>query len=157
MKIQDLQPHIDQLSIDKIDKVVVGGVIFNTRNEILLVKRHGQDFYGGFWEFPSGNIDGNEDLLTALSREILEETGIRISHDKNVASVINHMDYFGKDGFTKKRQINFAIFMDRDPKVVLSEEHTDHVWHTKNGELDLDKVLENQLDEIWGWLELMID
>ena len=51
--------------------VAVSGLINNGEGKILLVKspRRG-------WEFPGGQVETGEDLITALKREINEESGI---------------------------------------------------------------------------------
>jgi 8-oxo-dGTP diphosphatase len=48
--------------------VAVGGLFYNQRKEVLLVKvpRRG-------WEFPGGQVEQGEDLIKALVREVLEE------------------------------------------------------------------------------------
>jgi ADP-ribose pyrophosphatase YjhB (NUDIX family) len=45
-------------------------------NEILLIHRlrDGQEY----WSIPGGGIEENEDIETALNREVLEETGLRV-------------------------------------------------------------------------------
>ena len=57
--------------------LVVSCLIRNDQNQILLVKHH---FRG--WELPQGRVEEGEGLVFALSREVLEETGVTISHAK---------------------------------------------------------------------------
>ncbi len=47
------------------------GVVTNEKNEILLVK-HNRDN----WVFPGGQVEVGENLIEAVKREILEESGI---------------------------------------------------------------------------------
>lgn len=47
-----------------------GGVVFNERNEVLLIKRLGK------WDLPKGKIDGDESDEEAAIREVEEECGI---------------------------------------------------------------------------------
>jgi len=53
--------------------VAVGGLISNSEGRVLLVKspRRG-------WEFPGGQVEIGEDLISALKREVKEETGVDI-------------------------------------------------------------------------------
>lgn len=51
--------------------VAVGGIVVNESGEILLVKHN----HAG-WAFPGGQVEVGENLIEALQREILEETGI---------------------------------------------------------------------------------
>jgi 8-oxo-dGTP pyrophosphatase MutT (NUDIX family) len=47
-----------------------GGVVFNDRGEVLLIKRLGK------WDLPKGKIDGEESDEEAALREVTEECGI---------------------------------------------------------------------------------
>jgi 8-oxo-dGTP diphosphatase len=57
--------------------LVVSCLIRNSDNQILLVKHHIRG-----WELPQGRVEEGESLIFALSREVLEETGVTISHAK---------------------------------------------------------------------------
>ena len=57
--------------------LVVSCLIRNLENKILLVKHHIRG-----WELPQGRIEEGEGLIFALSREVLEETGVTINHAK---------------------------------------------------------------------------
>ena len=57
--------------------VVVSCLIRNLQNQILLVKHHIRG-----WELPQGRVEEGESLIFALSREVLEETGVTVSHAK---------------------------------------------------------------------------
>lgn len=48
-----------------------GGVVLNSRGEILVVSQLGTS-----WSLPKGHIEEGEDKLTAARREIHEETGV---------------------------------------------------------------------------------
>ncbi len=47
-----------------------GGVVFNTQNEILLIKRLGK------WDLPKGKMEGEELPEESAVREVMEECGI---------------------------------------------------------------------------------
>jgi 8-oxo-dGTP diphosphatase len=51
-------------------KIGVSGVVRNARGEILLVRTE----HAG-WELPGGSVEAGEELLAALRREVLEESG----------------------------------------------------------------------------------
>ncbi len=54
---------------------VVAGVI--CRDGLLLItQRRAHDTLAGYWEFPGGKVEQDEDLPTALRRELLEELGV---------------------------------------------------------------------------------
>ena len=54
-----------------------GGVVFNQKNEILLIHRR------GFWDLPKGKIEKNETAEQAAIREVIEETGLTSVTIKN--------------------------------------------------------------------------
>jgi 8-oxo-dGTP pyrophosphatase MutT (NUDIX family) len=63
----------------------VNMVAVTKNNEIILVKQYrhgGKDF---FIEVPAGKVDEQEDLESAVIRELLEETGWRIRNGRNEA------------------------------------------------------------------------
>jgi len=57
--------------------VVVSCMIRNAANEILMVKHHLRG-----WEIPQGRVEEREALIYALSREVLEESGVTICNAK---------------------------------------------------------------------------
>ena len=63
---------------DGIQKLVVGAVICKN-NKFLLLERVLSDSMGGFVGIPSGTVEAGESLLTALAREVQEETGLIVT------------------------------------------------------------------------------
>lgn len=55
---------------------VAVGIVANSCGQLLIAKRPLHWMGGGFWEFPGGKIEPEEDSETALKRELLEEVGI---------------------------------------------------------------------------------
>ena len=53
----------------------VGIIILNNQNKIFVGKR--KDNPGNKWQMPQGGVDKGEDYITAMKRELLEETSIR--------------------------------------------------------------------------------
>ncbi len=54
--------------------VVVGGLIRNDADDILLIRHHRRG-----WEMPQGRVEEGEDLMEAFHREVLEETGVEVA------------------------------------------------------------------------------
>lgn len=77
-------PKSIQLSILRLfqDQFLIGvtGIIFNDKNEVLLVKHT----YRGNWSLPGGYIKAKEHPKEGLEREIEEETGYVTSADERL-------------------------------------------------------------------------
>jgi len=74
--------------------VAVGGLVRASEGRVLMILSPRRD-----WEFPGGQVEEGEDLVTALQREVLEETGITVTVGKlagvysNVKSHIVMFDF----------------------------------------------------------------
>jgi len=107
-----------------IEKIVVGGIVNNSKGEILLLTRKADDFMPSIDELPSGNLDMGENIRHGLLREINEETGMSVVR---INGYINYFDYLSGSG-KKARQFNFSITPNTE-SVILSE-HDDFKWQT---------------------------
>lgn len=66
--------------------VAVGGIVFNHRKQILLIRRN-QPPAMGFWSIPGGKLEPGESLVEGCQREIQEETGL-LTEIKNIIAVV---------------------------------------------------------------------
>ncbi len=58
---------------------VAVGVIYNsTKDKVLISKRSKNKHLAGYWEFPGGKVECNENVVAALKRELYEELGITV-------------------------------------------------------------------------------
>lgn len=48
-----------------------GGVVFNEKDEVLMIYRRGK------WDLPKGKLDDGEDIAVCALREVSEETGLK--------------------------------------------------------------------------------
>jgi len=66
---------------------VVAAIIF-FENKILVTQRkfHKNPAFSYKFEFPGGKVENNEDKITALRRELLEELNLELKHFKHFAS-----------------------------------------------------------------------
>lgn len=110
---------------DGVEKNVVGGVIVNSNNEILLMTRKPDDFYGGIDELLSGNMEAGESVCEALIREIKEETNLDV---ERIESYIDSFDYESRSG-KKSREYNFSVKVKSTDNIKLSE-HDDYKWQS---------------------------
>ncbi len=53
----------------------VGIIVLNNQNKIFVGKR--KDNPGDKWQMPQGGVDAGEDFISAMKRELLEETSIK--------------------------------------------------------------------------------
>lgn len=63
---------------------VVAAIIENEQNEILCALRAPEMSIPNMWEFPGGKVEANEDIYSALEREIDEELDCKIETSKEV-------------------------------------------------------------------------
>lgn len=123
-KITELK---EQAISDGIQKLVAGAIIVK-EGKILLLRRTAGEFMEGLVELPSGTIELNEDVLSGLTREVVEETGLRVF---SIDRYIDSFDYLSRSG-KKTRQLNFSVQADGDIKINPSE-HDSFFWTDPEG------------------------
>ena len=106
-------------------KNVVGAIILNEKNQVLIMSRKTYDFMGGIDELPSGNMEQGENIYEALVREVKEETNLDVV---NVKSYIGSFDYISGSG-KKARQYNFVLDVKNIENIILTE-HDKYNWLT---------------------------
>ncbi|RKU32545.1 DNA mismatch repair protein MutT [Candidatus Poribacteria bacterium] len=128
----NMQSNIDltitqQLRIDSqkdgIQKLVVGAVIYKN-NKFLLLERVLSDSMGGFVGIPSGTVEAGEDLLTALTREVQEETGRLVTA---VLEYLGSFDWISSSG-KKTRHFNFFVEVEDGEIKLNPTEHQAYYW-----------------------------
>lgn len=70
---------------------VAAAVIRGADGRVLIARRPDDKHQGGLWEFPGGKVEEGEAVQVALSRELEEELGIRVSAARPLIQV--HHDY----------------------------------------------------------------
>lgn len=71
----------------------IGGIVFNSRNQVLLIKRD-KPPARGFWSVPGGKQEAGESMAEACRREIIEETGLITEVQQIVAVVERRVENF---------------------------------------------------------------
>ncbi len=107
----------------------VSAIIYDKRGSIVyfLILHRSSNWKG--WEFPKGKVEANEALNDALIQEIREETGLTKFEIK--ARLIK------KREFTHNEVLHsfstFLVEANMNVPVVISEEHDNYIWATKEG------------------------
>ena len=123
-----IQQLLTEAQRDSVQKLVVGAVICKN-NKFLLLERVPSDSMGGLVELPSGTVDTGEDLLTALAREVQEETGLIVT------SVLEYLGFFDYIQFRQKtRQFNFFVEVEDGEIKLSSTEHQAYYFVEFSGE-----------------------
>lgn len=123
MKFYDLL--VEKAKEDGIVKNVVGGIVMDNENNILVLTRKIDDFMGGIDELPSGAVQAGENLYEALVREVKEETNLEV---ENVIFYVNSFDYLSSSG-KKTRQYNFVVKVKSIDNIKLTE-HDNYKWES---------------------------
>lgn len=78
-------------------RVGIGAFVMNDKREVLVVQEKSGILRGtGVWKFPTGVVDGGEDICDAAVREVKEETGIEAKFVEVLAFRQSHKSFFEK-------------------------------------------------------------
>lgn len=106
--------------------VIKSIVMHPTEQTFVLIKRSDEEFIRpNTWDIPGGSINFGELHQDALSREVMEETGLSITYDKIVNMVTSY-------DATKNMYciIVGAACTAQDAIIKISNEHQEHQWIT---------------------------
>jgi 8-oxo-dGTP pyrophosphatase MutT (NUDIX family) len=78
-EVSILEAFCYDLNMRKINRDIVGAIIFSNDEHVLIGKNHKGGVYDDLWVIPGGGIDEGETKEEAVKREILEEVGIDIT------------------------------------------------------------------------------
>ena len=103
----------------------VKGLILNSKGKILIA--HNNNTY----QFPGGHTHEGESLDECIIREIKEEIGIDITHNKKELIGISE-EFMNEDKTERYLQLNYKVELSNEPKITLSSEHVVYDWTTKD-------------------------
>ncbi len=85
---------------------IVPGIIFNQdKSQVFITKRPDDKHKGGFWEFPGGKVEEGETIEQAMTRELDEEIGIKVTEQ----SLFEHLEF---DYTDKSLKFDFILVTD---------------------------------------------
>ena len=111
----------------------VGIIVLNNNNQVFVGKR--KDNPGDKWQMPQGGVDKGEDFITAMRRELIEETSIKnIKILKEIQNIYQYelpKDLVGiiwKGKFRGQRQKWFITkFLGKDDEINLDTQHPEFI------------------------------
>ncbi len=127
----------------------VGIIVLNNKNQVFVGKR--KDNPGDKWQMPQGGIDAGENYITAMKRELSEETGIKnikilkeIEHIYHYELPENLVGIIWKGKFRGQKQKWFITrFLGKDNEININTKHPEFIdWKWIEPKL-LPKVIVN--------------
>ena len=133
----------------------VGIIVLNNNNQVFVGKR--KDNPGDKWQMPQGGVDKGEDFITAMRRELIEETSIKnIKILKEIQNMYqyelpkNLVGIIWKGKFRGQRQKWFITkFLGKDDEINLDTQHPEFIdwkWINPN---DLPDVIVDFKKELY--------
>ena len=127
----------------------VGIIVLNNDNQVFVGKR--KDNPGDKWQMPQGGVDKGEDFITAMRRELIEETSIKnIKILKEIQNMYqyelpkNLVGVIWRGKFRGQRQKWFITkFLGKDDEINLDTQHPEFIDWKWIDPQDLPEVIVN--------------
>lgn len=106
-------------------KVGIGVIILNQKGQILIGKRQGS--HAPYFSIPGGHLELGETFEEAAIKEILEETGLKISNPE-VICVTNNLETYKNEG---KHYISITLLVkefEGAPRIMEPEKCEKWLW-----------------------------
>ena len=134
----------------------VGIIVLNNNNQVFVGKR--KDNPGDKWQMPQGGVDKGEDFITAMKRELIEETSIKnIKILKEIQKMYqyelpkNLVGIIWKGKFRGQRQKWFITkFLGKDNEINLNTQHPEFIDWKWIEPQDLPKVIVDFKKELYS-------
>ncbi|MBC7425845.1 MAG: NUDIX domain-containing protein [Bacteroidia bacterium] len=123
-----------------------GGIVFNAKKELLLIKRLGK------WDLPKGKMEKGEDIRLTALREVHEECGINfLGIVKKFGETYHTYETKGRKNL-KRTNWYYMIAWDNNLVPQVKEDITEAVWvneeFIRNPEIDTYESIRSILDKI---------
>ena len=114
-------------------RIGVGIIVLNNKNQVFVGKR--KDNPGNNWQMPQGGIDEGEDFISAMKRELMEETSIKnikilkeLEHLYQYDLPKNLVGIIWKGKFRGQKQKWFITrFLGEDTEINLKTKHPEFI------------------------------
>ena len=114
-------------------RIGVGIIVLNNKNQVFVGKR--KDNPGNNWQMPQGGIDKGEDFISAMKRELMEETSIKnikilkeLEHLYQYDLPKNLVGIIWKGKFRGQKQKWFITrFLGKDTEINLKTKHPEFI------------------------------
>ena len=114
-------------------RIGVGIIVLNSKNQVFVGKR--KDNPGNNWQMPQGGIDKGEDFISAMKRELMEETSIKnikilkeLEHLYQYDLPKNLVGIIWKGKFRGQKQKWFITrFLGEDTEINLKTKHPEFI------------------------------
>ena len=114
-------------------RIGVGIIVLNKKNQVFVGKR--KDNPGNNWQMPQGGIDEGEDFISAMKRELMEETSIKnikilkeLEHLYQYDLPKNLVGIIWKGKFRGQKQKWFITrFLGKDTEINLKTKHPEFI------------------------------
>jgi phosphoglycolate phosphatase len=120
-----IKPPVKKIEETRPPLATVGGLIFNSRDEMLLIRTHK---WSNLWGIPGGKIKWGETSEAALRRELLEETALKVADIQFVLvqDCIHSPEFYRDAHFVL---LNYTCRCpDKNPQVKLNDEGREFRW-----------------------------
>ncbi len=121
-----LKPPAKRFEESHLPVATVGGLIFNARGEVLMIRTHK---WSNLWGIPGGKIKWGETADEALRRELKEETGLEVTDIRFVLvqDCIHSKEFYREAHFIL---LNYTCRCAGEPLVKLNDEAREWRWAT---------------------------
>lgn len=120
----------------------VGALVHDDEGRLLVVRR-GREPGRGLWSVPGGRVEPGENDVTAVEREVLEETGLHVTVGLRVGTVVR--DGLGGDLYDIR---DYACSVSVVTSPIAGDDADEVRWVTRSELAEL-----NLVDELWETLE----
>lgn len=121
--------------------VGIKGIVRDPKKGIILLHRDYKS--DDFWDAPGGRMDGSEDFIDTLKRELSEELpGIKVTEVGDLLGAFRLQKDI--DGDTSLVLLYFLVTAELPDPVQLSDEHESYRWLKKS--TDIPKQINQQLN-----------